>query len=372
MKKVLLIHNIATSYYKNIVFNEFFKLYNNFKVIHLAETENIRDWKIDLTDIEYPYSVLAQGSMNDYSKWFFIKKIWKTLNDERPNIIYIGGYFHIAYWVALLWAKIYKARVILEMDSNKFDHVREPKKEFIKKFFIKQCDVGMTYGELSKSYFLELGMPIKNIIIKPNVSSRTLFYTDSSLEKPRCMIHEKYFIYVGRFSKEKNLIFLLESFQEAFTKTNAEHWGLLLVGSGPQEDELQKYVKVNNIKNVVFSGFVDKKDLVCYYNHATVFVLPSIREPWGLVVNEAMMCGLPVVVSSQCGCSLDLVDGNGYIFDPFNNSQLVSIFIRYMTNQENILKQRTKSVSIVESFTPETAAQCISKAVSLCYNGVEA
>ena len=97
--KILLIHNIATSYYKNIVFNEFYKHHQNFKVIHLAETEKIRDWKIDLSDIKYPYEVLGKGSIDNYNKFYFAKKIWDKLDQEKPNVIYLGGYFHISFFV---------------------------------------------------------------------------------------------------------------------------------------------------------------------------------------------------------------------------------------------------------------------------------
>ena len=363
--KVLLLHNIATSYYKNIVYNEFYQIYKNFKVIHLAETEKIRDWKIDLSDLHYPYEVLAKGSVDNYSKLYYIKNIWNKLNEEQPDIVYLGGYFHIAYWTALVWCQIHRKKTILEMDSNRFDHDRITYKEKIKQLFVKRCNLGMTYGELSKSYFIDLGMPSKRIIIKPNVSSISLFNKSLEHSKPDCMIHKQYFIYVGRFSEEKNLLLLLESFKKAINPIKNEKWGLLLVGSGPQEIELKKYIEKNNIDNVIFSGFVDKYDLKNYYNHSTVFVLPSTREPWGLVANEAMMCGLPVVISSQCGCSLDLIDSNGYIFDPYHSQELTKILKSYINDEENILEQEAHSLKIIKKFTPKKAAECIQEAVVL-------
>ncbi|WP_421716483.1 glycosyltransferase family 4 protein [Arcobacter arenosus] len=363
--KILLIHNIATSYYKNIVFNEFYKIYKNFKVLHLAETEKIRDWKIDLSDIEYPYEVLVQGSIDNKGKLYYIKKIWQLLNNENPKILYLGGYFHIAFWTALIWAKIHSVKIILEMDSNKFDHVRVEWKEYIKKIFVSNCTVGITYGELSRAYFQELGMSNKKIIIKPNVSSKTLFYKSNLLEKPNCMIIDNYFIYVGRFSKEKNLLLFLNAFNDAYKKLKTQKWGILLVGSGPQEEELKEYISKFNIPNVTFSGFVDKNDLVKYYNYSKVFVLPSTSEPWGLVANEAMMSGLPVIISTQCGCSLDLVQNNGFTFNPFNKLELEKILMTYMMEEVNINEQSKESLKLIEKFTPELAAKKIYDAITL-------
>lgn len=362
MKKILLLHNIATSYYKNIVFNEFYKIHKNFKVIHLAETEKIRDWKIDLSDIKYPYEVFAKGSLNDYSELFFVKKMLRALKKENPDIIYIGGYFHISYWVALFWAKLNNKKIILEMDSNKFDHKRVFVKELIKKFFVKFVDVGITYGELSKSYFIELGLSENKIAIKPNV-------TDSSLFKMTVDKHnfrKKYnFVYVGRFSKEKNLILLLSAFNKAKYNDLSDDWGLVLVGSGEQEKELKEHIELNKIHDVEFVGFIDKNELAKYYTASTVFVLPSISEPWGLVVNEAMACGKPIIISSQCGCSLDLVDNNGYIFNPWNQEELSKIMKDYIVGNVDIENQSLKSLNIIKNFTPEYAAEKIKYAMEL-------
>ncbi len=362
-KKILLFHNIATSYYKNIVFNEFYKIHKNFKVIHLAETEKIRDWEIDINDIKYPYNILAKGRLEDHSKIKMIKKIISLLNRENPDIVYLGGYYHIEYWIVLFWAKIKQRKIILEMDSNKFDHKRVYLKELIKKLYVSFIDIGITYGKLSMEYFKELGLDETEIVIKPNVTSKKLFHVsqDKITFKKR-----KNFIYVGRFSEEKNLLLLLESFRDAMIESKINDWGLIFVGSGNQEDELKHYIKNNDIQNVEIVGFVDKHDLSKYYNSATVFILPSISEPWGLVANEAMACGKPVLISSQCGCSLDLVCENGYVLDPWNKNELVRLLISYMHGNENIEKQSLKSKKIIEHFTPQCAAKQILEAVNKC------
>ena len=358
MKKVVFIHNIATAYYKNIVFNSFYEKHNNLKVIHLAETEKRRDWKVDLSDIKYPYEVLSKGCLDDVSNFKLLKKILIELNRELPDIVYLGGYYQAVYWFALLWAKIKKKKVIVEMDSNEFDHKRYFLKELIKKAFIKLCDAGLTYGQTSKSYLKQLGMKEERITIKPNVTHKDLF--DKSLRKERPKeYHNKYnFLYVGRFSKEKNLIFLLDSFEQVNKGTDAQ-WGLILIGSGPQEEELKSYLSEHGINNVSIISFIDKSELVTFYSHADLFVLPSISEPWGLVVNEAMACGLPVVVSKHCGCHLDLVRGNGFTFDPLDKAELSLILSKYINNKVNITLQKERSLKIISDYTPEKAAEKI-------------
>ena len=89
---------------------------------------------------------------------------------------------------------------------------------------------------------------------------------------------------------------------------------VVMAGSGELEQELRAFCEQHALDNVVFTGFVNQSELPALYAASDIFVLPSEHEPWGLAVNEAMCAGLPVVVSREVGCALDLVqDGvNGY------------------------------------------------------------
>ncbi|NDJ57182.1 glycosyltransferase family 4 protein [Enterobacteriaceae bacterium 4M9] len=124
------------------------------------------------------------------------------------------------------------------------------------------------------------------------------------------------FLYVGRLSREKNLSILIEVF-------NQTQHRLIIAGSG---EELA-ILKDKATNNVTFLGYVDNKSLVEIYAECDCFVLPSLSEPWGLVVEEALSMGLPVIVSDKVGCYEDMVNvHNGIIFDATDpNSLLLAI-----------------------------------------------
>jgi glycosyltransferase involved in cell wall biosynthesis len=127
----------------------------------------------------------------------------------------------------------------------------------------------------------------------------------------------KYFLYVGRLAEEKGLDTLLDAFCR-YRRAGGD-WKLVLVGDGPRMGLLRARAEQLAIADAIeFHGLRKGDDLLRYYAFAGCFVLPSTREPWGLVVNEAMAAGLPVIVSTQCGCADDLVEygGNGFTFDP--------------------------------------------------------
>jgi glycosyltransferase involved in cell wall biosynthesis len=103
-------------------------------------------------------------------------------------------------------------------------------------------------------------------------------------------------------------------------------------------------------------GFKQYPELPNYYGLASAFVLPSISETWGLVVNEAMASGLPVLVSDRCGCAPDLVrDGtNGFTFDPYSVEEIASAMLRVWKMEDGELKRMgAESSRIIAAWGPE-------------------
>jgi len=113
-------------------------------------------------------------------------------------------------------------------------------------------------------------------------------------------------------------------------------------------------------------GFKQYDELSAYYGLANVFVHASTTEQWGLVVNEAMVAGLPVIVSNRCGCAPDLVEEgrNGFTFDPYNVDELARLMLKVsrMTENEREAMGR-RSREIIKHWTPQTFAENLMKAV---------
>jgi glycosyltransferase involved in cell wall biosynthesis len=134
-------------------------------------------------------------------------------------------------------------------------------------------------------------------------------------------------IYVGRLAPEKNVGFLLSAFSRAVRSAGSSQLTLTLVGVGPSEPALRSECSRLGIEHLVeFKGYCPQKDLPQLYYAADFFILPSVREPWGLVALEAMLCGLPVLISTQCGCAADVVTPEtGWTFSPWNEDKLVEL-----------------------------------------------
>jgi glycosyltransferase involved in cell wall biosynthesis len=112
----------------------------------------------------------------------------------------------------------------------------------------------------------------------------------------------------------------------------------VILGDGDEREALTHLMSFENIRNVSFPGFRQIDELPIYYGLASVFIHPAYQEQWGLVVNEAMAAGLPVLVSNRCGCAPDLVsDGNnGFTFSPEDVTALADLMMKVSSGQVNL------------------------------------
>lgn len=234
-------------------------------------------------------------------KGSFLKKIFDfimLLSKEQHYEVFVSGWNELLYWIAVLLSPKEKNSVVVE--SSIFESSTVGCGAFLKKIFLKRISKAYVSGTPHKRLLKELGFKHEIIVTKGvgvfNVIDQPLFI-------PRKEVRN--FIYVGRLVKVKNLFFLIERFN------CHPELSLTIVGFGDLEEELKKTAA----PNINFTGAIDNKLLPSYYQNADVFILPSLAEPWGLVVEEALNNGLPVMLSDQVGCHEDLVNENtGVVF----------------------------------------------------------
>jgi glycosyltransferase involved in cell wall biosynthesis len=367
--KVAIIHNIIAPY-KSLLFNELGTICPDLRVLYMAETESDRDWVIRKDFLDFPYDILFKGSLDDVSQVRVAVRTWRWLNQFGPDVVIIGGYNYFACLAGFFWAKVNRKKVILWFDSTEEDKPRIVLKEMIKRLLVKRCDGANAYSQKGKAYLMKLGMEEGRIFVKGNVTDNAFYFHQTMrLKKDRDLLSKKFgvrannFLYIGRFSPEKNILFLLKVYQKL--KTQKCDWGLILVGNGPERDKINDYINEYNIKDVYMPGFKQKEEMPEYLAVSDVLVLPSISETWGLVVNEAMAAGLPVLVSKRCGCYPDIVkEGvNGFSFEPHDETELHSRMKAIVDGKHDLASMGEASLEIIKDYTPERAARAVSEAI---------
>jgi glycosyltransferase involved in cell wall biosynthesis len=300
------------------------------------------------------------------------------LKKFSPEAIICGGYNYVASWQALMWALRCRVRFILWSESNAQDERGQRKPvEFLKAHFRKRCDGFVVPGRSAFEYLRLLGAPAERIFAAPNAVDNTFFAAQAEgVKRQPAAFREKlglprrFILFVGRLVPEKGVFELLEAYAKLESGLRTEVW-LVFAGDGVSREELTQLAKRIEPGVVCFPGFAQREDLAGLYALAETLVLPTHSDTWGLVVNEAMACGLPIIVSNVAGCAADLVeDGwNGYVVPP-RDSEKLSVAINALVRQPE-LKQRmsARSSERIRNYTPEACADGLAAAAISAVTG---
>jgi len=303
----------------------------------------------------YRSHFLSDGSFETLPQATSALHALQVVKQCRPDVVIISGYFYLPAWSVLAWAKLHRKPVAFWFESNQFDRTRGTAKELIKRVFVGACDAAHVYGSSNAEYLESLGMKRSAIIEKRATIDSELFL------KRRAAFHSGFrrFIYVGRFSPEKNLPRLLEAFQIVRRRNKAE---LILVGYGPDEEQLRQQARELKLsESVVFAGAMTQDEVGCALADSDCLVLPSLSEPWGLVANEALCSGIPIIVSSRCGCARDLVtEDSGWVVEPEVPEKLAEAMDKVcMLSVERLKEMGQAALKIAGDYTPEAGAHRI-------------
>jgi len=189
---------------------------------------------------------------------------------------------------------------------------------------------------------------------------------------------ENYFLASARFIEKKNLTRLIRAYAEYRDRlrgtgvtdpgyNRGAPWDLVLLGDGPLRETLNSQLSTLNLhSHVHLPGFKQYDELPVYYALANAFIHASTTEQWGLVVNEAIASGLPVIVSERCGCVPELVQGNGFTFDPMDERELAALMLK-MTSLSNDERRRLgdASYTIAANFSPERFGEGLERAARM-------
>ncbi|MGD0792411.1 MAG: glycosyltransferase family 4 protein [Terriglobales bacterium] len=342
-------------------------------VIFLAETDKaLRQWRIYTDEIRFSYEVLPSWRWCAGKRRLLVNRgLWSAFDAARPQTILCGGYNYPASWEALWWARRRSVRFVLWTESNERDkRSGRAGVEWLKRYFVSSCNAFVVPGKSSFAYLRTLGAGEQVIFTAPNAVDNTFFATQAENARAhatefreKLKLPSRFILFVGRLVPEKGVFDLLEAYAKLESGLRSEV-GLVFAGDGVSREELAQQAKRISPGMICFPGFAQREDLAGLYALAETLVLPTHSDSWGLVVNEAMACGLPIIVSSVAGCSADLVEEgwNGYVVPP-QDSEKLSVAIDSLVRQPE-LKQRmsARSLERIRNYSPEACADGLAAA----------
>jgi glycosyltransferase involved in cell wall biosynthesis len=288
----------------------------------------------------------------------------------------------------LLAARHAGAAVVMMNESHRHTSQAGGVKLRLKRALVRLFHAGLIGGQPQKEYFEELGIPPECLFDGYDAVDNRFFEHAAGECRMRAQelrqkyaLPESYFLSIGRMEEKKNLFLLLRAYAHGCASDPGMP-RLVFVGSGALERQLRdecvelglsfadlrsrpKQEGMRPVEaDVYFYGFRQASELPVFYSLATTFILPSKREEWGLVVNEAMACGLPVIVSKVAGCARDLVQEgrNGFLFDPSNEQELIKHLRWIGENREAAEKMGEYSRHVIANWDVTRFAENAEKA----------
>ncbi len=372
MKRRLIVLTEIIAPYRIPVFNALAECEGvDLHVIFLSETDHsMRQWRVYSDEIRFSNEVIPSWRRRVGKYNILVNhSVVSALRQARPEVIVCGGYNYLASWQAQRWAKRNGVQFLLWCESTAHDQRGgRVLVESLKGNFLRNCDGFVVPGKSALGYVTQMGIPRENIFVAPNAVDVNLFSTHVKAARDNAErlrgelgLPLRYFLFVGRLVEAKGVLDLLEAYGRLSPELRSEV-GLVFAGDGPQRAECEAVARSIFPGRVHFAGFVHRDELAAYYGLAECFVLPTHSDPWGLVVNEAMACGLPVICSQVAGCAADLVKANGRIVVARDVEQLVSAMQELATDRDLRECMARKSIDLIQRYSPEACAVGIAQA----------
>jgi glycosyltransferase involved in cell wall biosynthesis len=321
-------------------------------------------WDVPLTE-GYRYEILpAVGRRDRLSFWRPVNYgLARRLSPANFDVLWVHGYNRWFHWLAMAWAKIRGLKVLVRDEATLISTPRSRLKRLVKRlFFLMIRNLGdgfLAIGTLNAEYYQSHGIAPERIFSVPYTVDNPFFRDKAraasperehlrrelGLEPGRPII-----LYASKLSPVKHGTDLLEAYLQMSPDPAQEPDPyLLFIGDGDQRETMEARARTVNWRSIKFLGFKNQTELPRYYDLCDVLVLPSVFEPWGLVINEVMNAGRAVVVSDQVGCAPDLVRSgeNGYIFKTGDIDGLRQALMNIVSDPQKCRAMGQKSLEII-------------------------
>lgn len=277
-------------------------------------------WDIDLLS-GYPYQFVRRARETSEPTGFtsiVAPDLWSIVRKGGFDALLLHGHNLAAYHLALAAAKASGMLAFMRCDAHPGIARHGIKRHFRKSLlgaFYRSFDGFLAIGTLNREYYLEMGAPADKISIMPFAVDNDRISRGAKLNpRQRNEVRARLglsgdrpaVLYASKFQRRKHPDDLVRAAQK-LARQGLE-FDLVMAGSGEMEAELRALVVEAGLQRTVFPGFVNQQDLPGLLGACDIFVLPAEDEPWGLIVNEAMCAGLPIVLGSELGCVPDLLD----------------------------------------------------------------
>lgn len=299
----------------------------------------------------------------------------RALCDLKPDVLVISGWGSPESFAGLAWAKRNGVPVVVMAESQAHDAPRNWLTELIKSRFVRLCDAALVGGPTHTDYMVQLGMSVEQVFLGYDAIDNDHFErraaaarSNASARRVAIGLPERYLLATGRFMAKKNFPRLIRCYAAAVASANGDTPDLVILGDGSDRPIIEAAAEATGLgERIHLPGFQGYNVLPDYYGLSECFVHISLVEQWGLVINEAMAAGVPVVASSMAGATAALMEDGvtGYIVAP-DDDRAIEIALGKIISAE--AAQRTAmgkaAAAAVATWGPERFATGFGNAIA--------
>lgn len=294
---------------------------------------------------------------------------------ERYDAVLVFGWSKVLFWQAIWWARKYRIPLIQRGESN-LKHAQswyvKAAKQVLFPLLFKQFKAFLAIGRLNAELYRHFGVPEEAIFTAPYCVDNDFFSERAAAQTVNARrlrkdlgIHDDdtVFLFMAKFIDRKRPLDLIAAAAKYHAAGNNSH--VILVGDGALLETCRNTITANKLTNVHLVGFKNQSELPAYYAAADVLVLPSEYETWGLVLNEAMACGLPCIVSDACGAAADMIlEGKTGFTYPMGDVPRLAELMKYMAEHKEDLREMGRyAAAHVRNFSVTSTVSALENAL---------
>lgn len=348
------------------------------RVFTNASTEFDRSWQIDAGDLEveavrsirflrrFAVGSRGQRSCEQNVTTYIPIGLIGSLRRFRPDVV-VSAELGMRTLIALAYCWLHRIPLVIWSYHSLASAAATPGMQpgnsgvweelahRLRRWMLSNASAVVGMGRQARTVLNELGVEDERIFDAPNAHDNVGFAAALAVAPKACLrdelaergCREQIALVVGRLIPAKGIVPLLDVWDRLPPPVRAK-WSLLFVGDGPLARDLERASETHERGEILRDPAVQPAELIDYYRAAKMLVFPSLGDPWGLVVNEALACGLPVMCSRHAGCADDIVvpGHNGWIIDPNDPEQMLETLLEAMAHPDiDSFHQRAKQTA---------------------------
>lgn len=288
---------------------------------------------------------------------FGLFQLNKILNETKYENVIIGTYASLNAALLIFLLKIKKIKFFINADGGIVPEKETIISKFLKKFFITKADFYLSSGNETNKYLTYYGADKSKIYLYPfsslkqeDILKKPISYEEKlKIRKKKGYNYKKIFISVGSFIYRKGY----DIFLDAIKDFENDDVCFIIVGGGEEKTKYLNYINENKIKNLYLIDFCSKEEIFEFYKMSDVFFFPSREDIWGLVINEAMACGLPIISSNKVVASKELLNQD-CLYDCYNQKELLNKINRYVEkNDKDLYLEGLENLEKIQNYSIE-------------------